>query len=156
MTAAGELDIRPAAPDELGLVADLVMHGLAERWGAVDPQLNLDLHALTQGVTHGLVLTAWLDGALVGTGALVGGPDVPEVVRMSTAHGYRRRGVAAGVLGALVEAARDGGASRVVLETTATWTGARRLYEHEGFVLDGVVHGPHGDDAHYHLDLATA
>ena len=54
------------------------------------------------------------------------------------------------------KAARDGGASRVVLETTATWTGARRLYEHEGFVLDGVVHGPHGDDAHYHLDLATA
>ena len=151
--SSSSLRIRPAAADELGQVASLVLHGLAERWGTLDPHLDLDLQSLSEGMAHGLVLTAWLGPTLVGTGTLVGGPDTAEIVRMSTAHDFRRRGVASRLLAALVDAARDRGAARVALETTATWTDARRLYEHEGFVLDAVVHGPHGDDAHYHLDL---
>ncbi len=90
----------------------------------------------------------------MGTGALmpvVGGTGV--ISRMSTALSSRRRGVGSALLGELLAEARRREWTAVTLETTATWTDARRFYEHHGFVLDRLVAGIGGDDAHYRLEL---
>lgn len=77
------------------------------------------------------------DGGLLGCGALklVSESDA-EIKSMRTTASARGRGVAAAVLGELIELARDHGCTRVSLETGAEdyFAPARRLYERHRFV----------------------
>ena len=79
-----------------------------------------------------------------------------EVLRMSTARDCRRRGVATRLLHGLLDDARRRGLRRIVLETSAGWTGARSLYERNGFTFDREQDGEYGPDAYYWLDLGDS
>lgn len=84
---------------------------------------------------RGTFLVARLDGAVVGCGALKGGPveGTGEVKRMYVVPQARGRRIAEQILAGLLEAARELGYRRLVLETGTEQPEALRLYERLGW-----------------------
>ena len=83
---------------------------------------------------------AWENGEVAGTAT--GKPDQHEeggreIVSMWVAPEYRRRGIASAIIAALVDSARDQGASSVALWVAEDNVRARSAYEASGFVLTG-------------------
>ncbi|SFC95122.1 putative acetyltransferase [Nocardioides terrae] len=88
--------------------------------------------------------SAWEGDGLAGCGALKDhGDGSVELKSMRTAVGGRGRGIGTALLGFLLDQARAGGASQVLLETGSEdyFAPARRLYARHGF----VVRGPFAD-----------
>lgn len=83
------------------------------------------------------VWSVWIDGAVVGIGALreLGG-GVGEIKSMRTHPDHLRRGVAAALLERIIEAARGRGLTRLSLETGSgpAFEPALALYRRRGFV----------------------
>jgi putative acetyltransferase len=94
----------------------------------------LDLSGLqAPGVT---VWTAWIDGVVVGVGALKAlGDGAAEIKSMRTHPDHLRKGVAAALLGHLVAEARRQGMRRLSLETGSgpAFEPALALYRRHGF-----------------------
>jgi ribosomal protein S18 acetylase RimI-like enzyme len=65
--------------------------------------------------------------------------DALYIDALATDDRYRRRGVATALLGAADERARSFGLRRLALDTTASNSGARALYEGAGFRLTGEL-----------------
>ncbi len=75
-------------------VRSLILAGLSEHWGTVDPALNRDLHDLASTYADATVLVACQGGEVVGTGTVVRrGELTAEIVRMSVAVTHRRNGL---------------------------------------------------------------
>ena len=128
----------------------LVLSGLEEHWGGLDPTKNTDLNDIGSSYAGEIFLTARLNGALVGTGALIREEDgVGRVVRMSVAKDARRKGIGREILSELCCRARRCGFNRLVLETTQTWEDAMGFYRKFGFTLTGFREG----DAHFSMEL---
>ncbi|MGD9998925.1 MAG: GNAT family N-acetyltransferase [Ilumatobacteraceae bacterium] len=150
--------LRPLEPSDRAAVRDLVLAGLADRWGTeADPALNDDLDDLPAAHPASTTLVAVTDdGAIVGTGTIVprdGG--TAEIVRMSVAKSRRGAGIGRLIVDALVDVARiaEPPINRVVLETTATWQDAIRFYERCGFVITHHADGAFGRDAWFERQL---
>ena len=155
-TAPDALCLRPFRPGDQPAARALILAGLAERWGALDPTLNPDLDDIAASYAGGVFLVATLGDRLVGTGALrpwSSGTGLAcedaEIVRMSVATDVRRQGIGRHILDALCAAARARGCRRVVLETTSTWTDAITFYEGAGFRRTHTQ----GGDTYFALDL---
>ena len=110
----------------------------------------LDLDGLRQADVT--VCVAWegsdSDAALMGIGALKAlAPDHGEVKSMHTAEMFRGRGVAAAILGWVVDEARRRAYRRLSLETgsMAAFAPARALYARHGFVPCAPF-GPYRED----------
>ncbi|MHB1445929.1 MAG: GNAT family N-acetyltransferase [Acidimicrobiales bacterium] len=132
---------------------ELILSGLQEHWGSVDPTLNPDLGDIS--ANHDVFLVALgAGGTLVGTAGLrEQGEGTAEVVRMSVAATHRRRGVGRMLLAGLIEAARSRDLDRLVLETTAGWQDVRSFWEATGFRFSHEEEGRFGTDAYYELWL---
>jgi len=132
----------------------VVLAGLEEHWGSLDPELNHDVDDLAAAYPTGTVVVARVEDAVVGVGVIVpAGPGEAEVKRMSVLRSHRRRGIATAVLAALVDVAREWGCRAVVLETTTTWTEAVAFYRGSGFTHTHDEEGAFGSDSHFRLDL---
>ena len=130
---------------------DLVLDGMAERWGSVDESLNPDLDDIATRYRKDCVLVA-LDGPLVvGTGILLLRAEEAEIVRMSVHRNYRRRGIARQLVAELRHVASESGMSRIVVETNAKWREARTLYETSGFKFTHSAPGPFGWESFYEV-----
>jgi GNAT superfamily N-acetyltransferase len=141
-------------PEDQIAVRTLILDGLEEHWGSLDPGLNPDLDDIGATYGDGTILVARREDRIVGVGIVVpAGSDEGEVKRMSVAREHRRTGVASAVLGGLVAVAQHQGWCALILETTATWTDAVGFYESFGFVFTHDEVGPFGRDAHFRLDL---
>ncbi|WP_062465194.1 GNAT family N-acetyltransferase [Demequina soli] len=148
----------PAAPDIVALLtehlADMHATSPAESVHALDVERLRAPH-----VTFLAARTD--DGALMGVGALTEPGDGPaEIKSMRTAAAHRGLGVAAAVLAALVEVARERGHVHVSLETGTEgyFAAAHRLYERAGFIECGPF-GPYTLDPHsryYTLELGDS
>lgn len=92
----------------------------------------LSIDALCQ--PHIRFLTAREGDSVVGTGALAIKGDYGEVKSMFTAEPARGKGVAAAILRAIEDTARDEGLPTLKLETGTLLDSAHRLYERQGFV----------------------
>lgn len=96
---------------------------------------------------------------LVGYAGVALGEDA-DVMTIGVVAGWRRLGVGARLLDALLDAARASRARRVFLEVRASDEGAQRLYERAGFRPIGIRRGyyqPGNADALVmRLDLAHA
>ena len=126
-------------------VRALILDGLAEHWGALDPSLNPDLRDIA---------ACYRDGASVGAGAVVPtSGSVGEVKRLGVARAHRRTGVASALLRALVAVAVDARWSALVLETSVDWEDAVGLYLHFGFTLTHYEDGAFGRDAWFRLEV---
>ncbi|MCB1000244.1 MAG: crotonase/enoyl-CoA hydratase family protein [Acidimicrobiales bacterium] len=147
-TRRQELSLRDLEPSDTEAVRALVLAGLADHWGEVDPTLNCDLDDLAAAYPGSRTVVA-VDGtgAIVATGTVVPrGDGVAEVVRMSVAADRRGQGHGRSVLDELLATAQAWGAPRVVLETTSSWTDVVAFYEHAGFRRTHVAVGEFGED----------
>ena len=145
-----EIVMRPFCPADQAEVKRLVLAGLVEHWGVLDPTKNPDLNDIAASYAGATFLVACLAGRIVGTGALLPrGEGTAEIVRMSVARGLRRRGVGRMLLTRLLEQARRDGLRRVVLETTATWQEVVAFYLDYGFHITHTAAG----DMYFALDL---
>jgi len=144
------LDIRPFRTGDQSAARQLILAGLEEHWGVLDPTKNPDLEDISTRYADGVFLAGWLDGELVATGALVQeGGEAARIVRMSVAKRLRRQGIGRQMLARLVECARQAGYRRVVLETTAGWEDAMGFYQSLGFVSLGEWDG----DRHFEMRI---
>jgi GNAT superfamily N-acetyltransferase len=143
--SVSSLVLRPFTPADQDAAQQLILAGLGERWGWIDPTLNPDLNAIARDYAAGYFLVGELEGELVATGALI--PEAAtslRVVRMSVRRDLRGQGIGKQVLAALLDYARQQGCTEVVLETTSTWTDAVAFYARAGFqkidTRDGETH----------------
>jgi putative acetyltransferase len=144
-------DVRPEFDDA---VRTLILSGLAEHWGTVDPTLNQDLVDMAGTYAGGRILVACDGDRVVGTGTVYPRDvETAEIVRMSVAPGYRRTGLGRRLVDDLVETARAWGASRVVLETSSGWTEVVQFYERCGFTVTHTEDGDFGQDSWFEMRL---
>lgn len=130
-------------PEDQPAVKDLILAGLVEHWGRLDPTKNPDLEDITTSYADATFLVARRAGQIVGTGALVPRQDgVAEVVRMTVAAEHRRQGIGRFILQELVLRARHAGFQSVILETTQTWQEVIAFYVQCGF---HITHYQSGD-----------
>jgi GNAT superfamily N-acetyltransferase len=138
-----DISLQPFCPSDQEEVKSLVLAGLVDHWGVLDPSKNPDLDDIAAAYAGATFLVARRDGRIVGTGALVPrGNGTAEIVRMSVTRDLRRRGLGRLILTRLVEQARRDGLHRVVLETTATWQEVIAFYLDYGF---RITHKSGGD-----------
>jgi putative acetyltransferase len=143
MTASPAIVIEPFRPADQAEVKRLILAGLAEHWGALDPAKNPDLNDIASTYAGFSFLVARQDGKIVGTGALVPRDNgTAEIVRMSVAKDARRTGIGRAVLHALCARAAALGFRSIVLETTETWDEVVAFYLTNGF---RVTHRRDGD-----------
>jgi hypothetical protein len=63
--------IKPFQPEDQEEVKQLVLAGLVEHWGSLDPTRNPDLNDIAQTYAQDIFLVAWEGDKIIGTGALV-------------------------------------------------------------------------------------
>ncbi len=142
--------LRPFCPKDQAAAQRLILAGLEERWGYLDPTKNPDLDDIASTYANSTFLVAWRGDELVGTGALVHeARGIARIVRMSVAAPMRRRGIGALILQRLCEQAQTDGYRQIVLETTSTWDDAITFYQRRGFRIVAFRDG----DTHLLLDL---
>jgi choline dehydrogenase len=150
----GSVEIARFCREDQAAVRRLILEGLEEHWGALDPQFNTDLDDIEASYAVGTVLVARGSGQIVGVGAIVPvAAGEGEVKRMSVAREARRRGLGTALLSALLEDAKERGWRSVRLETTADWEDAVQFYRAFGFELTHYEDGSFGRDAYFRLDL---
>ncbi len=113
----------------------MILEGLGEHFGQIDPALNPDLAEIAAFyLARGhLFLVAEAEGMLVGTGALSVEGAEGQIVRVSVCRHLRRRGIGGALVKALLKAARTRGLGRIWMETNDDWHDAIGLYRHCGF-----------------------
>jgi ribosomal protein S18 acetylase RimI-like enzyme len=147
-----ELAIRRFRPHDQVAARELILAGLAERWGYLDASKNPDLDDIAASYAQATFLVAYLETQLIGTGAVVREAEgVCRIVRMSVAGHLRRRGIGKRILQDLRLCAEADGYRQVVLETTVTWHDAIGFYERCGFRRLGQRDG----EEHFVLDLRS-
>jgi ribosomal protein S18 acetylase RimI-like enzyme len=145
-----EIIFRPFKPEDQAAAKTLILAGLKEHWGTLDPTLNPDLNDIAQTYANATFLVAWQGDKIIGTGALVPRENgVAEIVRMSVAADQRRKGIGRQILQKLCEQAKRNGYKRLVLETTETWTEVIEFYQRFGFQITHYLDG----DVYFALDL---
>jgi GNAT superfamily N-acetyltransferase len=150
----GSVEIVRFAPEHEAAVRRLILEGLEEHWGVLDPRLNPDLEDIAASYAEGTVLVARDVERIVGVGAIVPfAADEGEVKRMSVARGARRQGVGTALLLGLLADAKARGWRSVRLETTADWEDAVQFYGDFGFEVTHYEDSCFGRDAYFRMDL---
>lgn len=145
-----KITIRPFQPKDQFKVKTLILAGLKEHWGTLDPTKNPDLNDIAQTYANATFLVAWDGDKIIGTGALVTRANgTAEIVRMSVAANQRRKGIGGQILQELCEQAKRNGYKHLVLETTETWTEVIEFYQQFGFQITHYQNG----DVYFALDL---
>lgn len=143
MSQPQDITILPFQPEYQAEVKNLILAGLAEHWGQLDPTKNPDLNDIGLSYANAVFLVARQNNRIVGTGALVPrSNDTAEIVRMSVTADMRRKGIGRMILQRLCEQAKLSGYRRLVLETTETWHEVIEFYKQFGF---RVTHHFDGD-----------
>ena len=137
------IEILPFRHEDQSTVKALILSGLGEHWGKIDPTKNPDLDDIAQTYESDVFLVAWVDGAIVGSGALIHRTeDTAEIVRMSVAKEFRRHGIGRKILEELYDIAIGRGYNKLILETTETWQETIEFYLSFGF---RITHHQDGD-----------
>jgi GNAT superfamily N-acetyltransferase len=137
-----QVTIRPFEREDQGQARQLILNGLAEHWGWLDPSKNPDLDDIAACYAGGVFLVAEHRGEIVGTGGLLPGVDgSAQIVRVHVAEHFRLVGVGSLIMDKLSERARSLGFMRLVLETTATWEDAIAFYQRLGFQITHHLNG---------------
>jgi ribosomal-protein-alanine N-acetyltransferase len=116
--------VRPATPDDAPVIAALEEANLGpDAWS---PAL------VTEGVTGALPTIQYLvveaQGVVAGYAVASVVADIAELQRIAVDPGHRRHGIASALLEAVVSAAADGGADRLLLEVREASAGAIAFY----------------------------
>jgi ribosomal protein S18 acetylase RimI-like enzyme len=123
----------------------LILAGLGEHFGVIDPSANPDLDDIWASYPGSGHVFCVVDdyGVIVGTGALLGSGSGGQIARVSVVRDHRRSGIGRGVVQHLLAEARRLRLARVWMETNDDWHAAIALYVSCGFVeydrRDGCV-----------------
>ncbi|MCJ7432738.1 MAG: GNAT family N-acetyltransferase [Anaerolineales bacterium] len=151
MNSTQDIIILPFQPENQIEVENLILAGLAEHWGTIDPTKNPDLDDISSTYANAVFLVAWHQETIIGTGALIPkSNNTAEIVRMSVATDLRQKGVGTRILQRLCEYAKSRGYQRIVLETTDTWHEAIEFYKRFGFQITHYLNG----DVYFALNLS--
>lgn len=123
-----------------GLLSGL-LEEYTQRYGAEDAAYELSRFPVTEFMApDGRMVLVELEGQIVAGGAVrpyrtdrSQEPETAEFKRIWTSERHRRRGLARAVMGALEQAARDLGYTRMVLFTGPSQPEAVALYERLGY-----------------------
>jgi GNAT superfamily N-acetyltransferase len=144
-----EMDVRfgpcpPAEQPAVGLIEAMVGE-LVELYGIGDGELGVALQLDEMGPPGGVYLVGRAGSEVVAGGGLrTVGHGLGEIKRMYVVPAWRGLGIARELLGALQEAARGLGMTRVRLDTGPKQPAARHLYESSGFVtIENYNANPH-------------
>jgi putative acetyltransferase len=144
------LTILTFQPEDQPEIKRLILSGLGEHWGKIDPSKNPDLDDIAENYKEATFLVARLHNRVIAAGALVPRQDgKAEVVRMSVTVDMRRMGIGRLILDQLVLRARAAGFRQVILETTAVWREVIEFYLRYGFHITHYQDG----DVYFALDL---
>lgn len=147
--------IKPFKKENQEAVQNLILAGLSEHWGKLNPALNADLNDICTSYADATFLVAWLGDHIVGVGALIPkGNNIGEIVRMSVAENMRRQGIATKILEYICEEAQKLGFTKIVLETTSTWHDVITFYQNFGFQITHRQEGEFGGETHFAYDLS--
>ena len=150
MKQSQDVTILPFQSEYQAEVMNLVLAGLAEHWGTLDPTKNQDLNDISYTYANGIFLVAWQNNQIIGTGALLPmSNDTAEIVRMSVVANMRRKGIGKMILQKICERAKVDGYKRLVVETTETWNEVIEFYKQFGFQITHYLDG----DVYFALDL---
>jgi ribosomal-protein-alanine N-acetyltransferase len=127
--------LRPLAISDLATVVELEVDYFPEPWSW--RMYEEELTALPG--RH--YVAATVDGAFAGWAGCSVLAGECHVMTIATVEAYRRRGVGAALLDALLEAAVANGADRVILEVATTNASAQALYRSRRFAPVGVRRG---------------
>lgn len=144
--------VRPFHPSDQAATKQLILAGLADHWGTLDPTLNPDLNDIAHSYRGETFLLAMEDEEIIGCGALIkeeGMAGYGRIVRMSVKKENRRQGIGQLILHHLQLAAKQRQFHKIVLETTQTWTEVVAFYQANGFRIIGHHHG----DTHFEKTL---
>ena len=141
--------VRPARTEELADVGALTLAAYVDGgFVAADGRYAAHLRDAGSRATGGELYVAEVDGRLAGTVtfcpqgsdfAELSGPGEGEFRMLAVASHARRRGVAAALVSACVERARELGYHAVVLCSMTVQVDAHRLYERVGFCRAEVL-----------------
>ncbi|WP_420643450.1 GNAT family N-acetyltransferase [Candidatus Leptofilum sp.] len=140
--------IRPFHPTDQDATKKLILNGLTDHWGTLDPTLNPDLNNISRSYQGGTFLLVIIDSEIVGCGALIqekGAKRIGRIVRMSVKKENRRQGIGQLLLKHLETAAKRRKFNKIVLETTETWHNAITFYQTNGYTIIGYW----GGDTHF-------
>jgi GNAT superfamily N-acetyltransferase len=138
-------------------VRALVLAGLGEHFGDLDPSLNHDLLDIAASYRHGQTIVVEMDGELVGTGTLVPTAlGAAELKRVAVRSDHRRRGVGRAIVDRLAAIAVERGQTKLVLETSDDWAEAVEFYLGCGFVITHREAGRFGLNTWFELGLEPA
>ena len=147
--------IRSFTAADQNAVKELVLAGLVDHWGTLDPTLNPDLDDIAgwYGPQNGQTIVAVIGDEIVGTGTIrESAPGTAELVRMSVSSAHRGQGLGKGLVRYLIDLARSSGYETLICETTDTWQDAIGLYLACGF----EIFDQHGGDYFFRLSLINA
>lgn len=132
--------IRPFVRNDQHAARQLILAGLGEHFGAIDPTRNPDLDDIwADYIARGdLFVVAEVGPTLVATGAMRAEAADPagecgRIVRVSVERDYRQHGIGRAIVAHLVQAARVSGWTRLLVETNHDWHAAVALYRRCGF-----------------------
>lgn len=140
-----EISIVPMAVEHLGGVADLERRCQAAPWS--EELFRADLDHPDEAIWRVAVDGA---GAVIGFGGLYCCAPEGHVHNLATDPGLRRRGLASGLLAAVIRDGLTRGVRHVTLEVRAGNVAAKELYRRFGFLPGGVrprYYQPEGEDA---------
>lgn len=124
------MTIRPAVAADVPAVAALERDNLGvDAW----PE-GLVAEGLLGNLPTVSYLVAEVDGVLVGHAVASVVADIAELQRIAVDPAHRRTGLASALLDAVIDAARGGGADRLLLEVREDNAGALAFYAARGFV----------------------
>lgn len=129
--------IRPFRPSDQEVVKKLILEGLGEHFGRINPDLNPDLNDINKTYIqagHNFVV-AEIGGEIVGTAVLITeAPNAGRIVRVTVSPKQRRSGIGRQLVQHLLSKAAEKKFSQIVVETNHDWYDAIRLYERCGFL----------------------
>jgi len=142
--------IRRFEPKDQEEARTVVLEGLREHFGVLDPSLNPDLEDIRVSfITRGDdFYVAGHDGRVVGTAGLLFREGRARIVRMSVAKSHRKRGIATALLSQCIESAARRGFREIWAYTQPEWPDAVGFYLRAGFEQLGR------DDIDIHLRLS--
>lgn len=128
-------------------VRALILAGLEEHWGPLDPTLNRDLDDMAITYGHGQTILARSENRVVATGTVLPlDQESAEIVRMSVCRSQRRTGLGRATVDELCHRAELMGFTQVRLETSTAWTGVVAFYQACGFSITHLEPGDFGSN----------
>ncbi len=122
------IEIRKIDADSAKLAAELEKMCFSEPWSE---------KAILEEAERGYFIAAYLEGVFAGYAGMTCVLDERDVCNIATVPQFRGMGVGKALTNALIESAKETGASVVMLEVRKSNSAAIALYEKAGFTLVG-------------------